>query len=272
MDAVDTAIALPRLAPITSLLSSLPVWLSGLLIIFGLPLLVVLLQALIRRRFPVLRERRHNDVAGFLLAVIGVVYAVAAGFVLIDMNGNRDEAKAAARSDALRLLAIAKGSRAMGEEVHQRVIARVLDYERAVVGTWPPGEGSSAAPEHAMDLLANEISALQPVSTAQQAFVWEAVSALSEVSVAHQELDVEGREGYLDPALWMAMLISSTATLAFCLLFGLENARLHYLMVAGVAIVVSVDLFLMVQLNYPFKGDLSVRPDTHLYVIRVLEQ
>jgi hypothetical protein len=264
--------ALPGSRSIASALASIPVWMSGLVIIIGLPLLVVGLQALIRRRFPALREGSHNDVAGFLLAVVGVVYAVAAGFVLIDMNDNRDELKAAARSDALRLLAIAKGGQVMGEEAHRRIATRVLDYERAVVRAWPPGKGSNKAAEQAMDLLIAEISVLRPTSAAQQAFVWEAVSSLAEVSVAYQELEMEGREGYIGPALWSVMLISSTATLAFCLIFGLENARLHYLMVAGAAVVVSVDLFLMVQLDYPFKGDLSVRPDTHRYVIQRLER
>lgn len=269
-ETVDTAVAFRALSQMTSILAALPAWLSGLLIIGGLPVLVAGLQALIRRSFPVLRERRQNDVAGFLLAVIGVVYAVAAGFILIDMNENRDEAKNAARSDALKLLAISKVSQVMGDEVQQQISAHVLAYERAVVESWPPGEGSTEAPERAMDRLVTEISGLRPKGLAQQAFVWDATSELMEVSVAHQNLDLEGREGYLDPALWMAMLISSSATLAFCLLFGLENARLHYLMVAGVTIVVAVDLFLMVQLNYSFKGDLSVQPDVHLHVIREL--
>ncbi|MFD0856994.1 hypothetical protein ACFQ07_32495, partial [Actinomadura adrarensis] len=122
----------------------------------------------------------------------------------------------------------------------------------------------------ALDRLLAEIEGLRPANASQEAFVWEATRELMDASVAHQKLHLEASEGFLEVALWVAMLISSVATLAFCLLFGLENAPLHYVMVAGATIVVAVNLFLIVQLNYPFKGDLSVRPDTHYYVIEQL--
>ncbi|MFD0854343.1 hypothetical protein ACFQ07_19045, partial [Actinomadura adrarensis] len=99
------------LTGIASFLVTMPVWLSGLLIIGGLPLLVAGLQALIRRRFPALRRGHHNDVAGFLLAVIGVVYAVVIGFVLIDLHENYGDAEESARSEALALMAVAETSR-----------------------------------------------------------------------------------------------------------------------------------------------------------------
>ena len=254
-----------------SSLVALSAWTSGLLIILGLPLLVTGLQALIRRHFPVLRRRRHNDVAGFLLAVIGVIYAVSIGFILIDLHENRGEAKSTAQSEALTAMAIAQASQVMGEETRLGVTEHVVAYERAVIMSWPPGEGVHG-PAQALDRLIDEVAALRPAGAAQEAFVWEATRELMEIGVAHRELHLEAREGYLHPTVWASVLLSSAATLAFCLLFGLENARLHYLMVGGVAIVVAVNLFLIVQLNYPFKGDLAVEPDTHLMVIRTLER
>ncbi|MFG2090359.1 MULTISPECIES: hypothetical protein [unclassified Spirillospora] len=255
-----------------SALATLPVWLSALLVIAGLPLLVAGFQAMVRRHFPVLRKRQHNDVAGFLLAVIGVIYAVSAGFILIDQHENRSEAKDTARSEAVSVMAVAQAGQVMGEQAQRRITERALAYERAVVASWPPGEGSTDVPARALERLVAEIAALRPVGQAQEAFVWESTRELMEVGTAHQSLHLEAREGYLDSMLWAAILISSAATLAFCLLFGLENARLHYLMVAGVAIVVAVNLFLMVQLSNPFRGDLSVQPDPHRHVIRELER
>jgi hypothetical protein len=139
-----------------------------------------------------------------------------------------------------------------------------------VIASWPPGEGGTEAPARALDRLLAGIERLRPAGESQEAFIWEATRELMDVSVAHQKLHLEAGEGFLEPALWVAMLISSMATLAFCLLFGLENAPLHYLMVAGATIVVAVNLFLIVQLNYPFIGDMSVRPEIHRYVIREL--
>jgi hypothetical protein len=267
---VGTAVTEREPTGIATFLVEMPIWLSAVLIIGGLPVLVAGLQALIRRRFPALRGGHHNDVAGFLLAVIGVVYAVVIGFMLIDLHENYDAAEEAERSEALTLMAVAETSRVLGAQSQRQITGHVLAYERAVIASWPPGSKGSETPARALERLLAEIEGLRPASESQEAFVWEATRELMDVSVAHHELHLEAREGFLEPAMWLALLISSVATLAFCLLFGLENAPLHYLMVAGAAIVVAVNLFLIVQFNYPFKGELSVRPDTHHYVIREL--
>ena len=51
--------------------------------VVGLPLLTVAVQAVVRRLAPSIVEGEHNDVAGFLIAVVGVVYAVTLAFIVI---------------------------------------------------------------------------------------------------------------------------------------------------------------------------------------------
>lgn len=267
---MDTIITCAGLARVASVAAALPLWVSGLLIVVGLPVLVAVVQAVIRRRFPVLLERRHNDVTGFLLAVIGVIYAVSAGFILLDLHDNYRETREATRAEALTLLTVAQASRVMGEEARRRVTERVLDYERATVASWPPGTGDEETVTRALDRLFDEIAALRPAGEAQKTFVRTATARLMEVDRQREELRLEAERGYLEPVLWLAMIVASAATLGFCLLFGLEQARLHYLLVGGVAVVVAVNFFLMVQLDHPFSGGLSVGPDVHRYVIREL--
>jgi hypothetical protein len=54
------------------------------------------------------------------------------------------------------------------------------------------------------------------------------------------------------------------------LLSGLESARLHYVMVAGLAAIIGTNLFLVVELNYPFAGDISVEPTSYRTVVKEL--
>ena len=54
--------------------------------------------------------------------------------------------------------------------------------------------------------------------------------------------------------MWIAILIASAITIMFALLFGLESARLHYVMVAGLAALIGTNLFLVAELNYPYRG------------------
>src|SRR6476660_5128131 len=66
-----------------SLLTGLPVWLSGLLLV-GLTTLLAMLGPHLVRHYVTLDElSANNEVAGFKFAVVGVLYAVLLAFAII---------------------------------------------------------------------------------------------------------------------------------------------------------------------------------------------
>ena len=56
---------------------------SGVLVVGGACLAAVVGLALVQRLVPVTIRREHNDVAGFIYAVLGVIYAVLLALVVI---------------------------------------------------------------------------------------------------------------------------------------------------------------------------------------------
>ena len=52
----------------------------------------------------------------------------------------------------------------------------------------------------------------------------------------------------------------SLITIAFTYLFGLDNTVVHTLMVAALAMILSLSLFTVAALDYPFKGDVRIHP------------
>jgi hypothetical protein len=49
-------------------------------------------------------------------------------------------------------------------------------------------------------------------------------------------------------------------TIAFTYLFGLDNNVIHILMVAALAMILSLSLFTIAALDYPFQGDVRIHP------------
>ena len=80
-------------------MTALPILLSGVLFVIVLPGLAILIQLAIRRRWPVLSEGEHNDVAGFIIAVVGVIYAVLLAFVVIVSWENFSQAESTVGQD-----------------------------------------------------------------------------------------------------------------------------------------------------------------------------
>ena len=54
-------------------MTALPIWLTGTLFVIALPALAIVAQLMIRRSWPALADGGHNDVAGFIIAVVGVL-------------------------------------------------------------------------------------------------------------------------------------------------------------------------------------------------------
>ena len=83
---------------------------------------------------------------------------------------------------------------------------------------------------------------------------------LNEVSSARAER-LAGAHGFLSGVFWGVVLFGGVCTLAFALLFYLENAGIQLAMVAILAALVGSMLFLLVVLDHPYAGGYSISPE-----------
>ena len=248
----------------------LNLWVLGVLLVVGIPLVTVALQATVRRLAPDIVKGEHNDVAGFLIAVVGVVYAVTLAFiVIVTWEGYRD-ARDTVHSEAGSLRSLYRDSQALPEPTRSQLGRLVLRYgEEVSTGEWPAlddGEGSRAAFDLISEMFAT-LGAIQPTTSAHEAFLSEALARLDEVSAGRAERISVAEEGLLS-ILWAAIIIGGGVTMGFALLFGVSDQRLHYLMVGAFATVLALQIFVILVLSHPFSGDLAVSPDPFLRVVR----
>lgn len=254
------------------IVAHVPAWITGVVLIVVFPLAIVAIQAVLRRTVPALKKTEHNEVAGFLVAVIGVAYAVIAGFTIIVLWEHFTEAQNATKVEALRTTPLEQGSRVFGPATQARLRREVIAYNQSVVDNWDTIKQGNASPQVRanIDAMFTTIENLRPTTDAQRAFVHEAEARLLDLSNERRHRIITAREGKLPPLMWIAILIASAITIMFALLFGLESARLHYVMVAGLAAIIGTNLFLVVELNYPFAGDISVEPTSYRTVVQEL--
>src|SRR5215217_4855055 len=81
------------------LVSTLPSWLLLLGIVVVIAGAAILVQFIVRQRFPNLRGEEHNDVTRFAFGVVGFVFAFFIGFVVSAMWGQINDADGRARSE-----------------------------------------------------------------------------------------------------------------------------------------------------------------------------
>jgi hypothetical protein len=57
-----------------------------------------------------------------------------------------------------------------------------------------------------------------------------------------------------------------------CLTCGVRDGVLRRILLVGVTAAVGINLFLVVELNYPFYGNIRIHPDSYQSVVASLER
>jgi len=254
------------------LASDVPEWVSIVVFLVGLPALMLLLQALVHRAVPHWRRGEHNDAAGVMLSAAVVVYSVAIGLCVITLWEKLEDARGATAAEATNLLAVAEGSRVFAAPVQQRIRDGVIAYNRDVVDNWRQRVHGEGAVQVSDDLarLVETVGQLQPETEAQRAFVDDAVARLDRASELRATSLRLAHDQQLPDILWLAVLGGSVVVLALCLTCGVRDGVLRLVLMVGVAATVGINLFLVVELNYPFYGSVRVGPDSYTDVLTTL--
>jgi hypothetical protein len=248
----------------------LNLWVLGVLMVVGLPLLTVAVQAAVRRLAPSIVGGEHNEVAGFLIAVVGVVYAVTLAFIVIVTWEGYREARGTVTTEAGALRSLYRDSQSLPEPTRTRLADLVVQYGREVAGPeWDAMDDGGSSPA-VFGLIGEMFSTLGTATTTtptQETFLADALVRLNELAQDRAERITAAEEGQLS-ILWVAIIVGGVLTVGFALLFGVANERLHYLMVGGFAGVLALQILVILVLSMPFSGDVRVQPEPFEHVVR----
>src|SRR5215210_2836338 len=94
--------------------------------------------ALVRRMVPIGELAEHTDVAGYVYAVIGVIYAVVLALVVIAAWEEYRDARQAAVTEASAVLNLARAANGWPDVDREEVESALVAYARQVVDVeWP---------------------------------------------------------------------------------------------------------------------------------------
>jgi hypothetical protein len=242
--------------------------LPGLLIVALATVVAVGGLVLVQRLVSTERRKQHNDVAGFIYAVLGVSYAVLLGLMLIAVWEQWNAAEDVASDEANELAGIFWYAHALPQPEGRHIQELARSYGQVVAeDEWPAMEQGRSSPKAwaTLDDLRGAILALDPPTDAQQVPYSQArydqiLEQLHGLGDARRER-LLAAEGGLPTILWVVLIGGGVITVAFTYLFGLENTGVHTLMVASLALTIALSLFTVVALDHPFMGDVRIHPD-----------
>lgn len=217
----------------------------------------------------------HHDVAGFLIAVVGVIYAVVLGFVVITVWVSFDNAQRTAdleASDAAELFSLA---RAFPDPAKSRLEHSIADYAFEVRDReWPMlASGSQDVQARRLYLNAVEEIMLRPHKHTslnddvdRVPLEERALSTLHDLS-AHRRQRLIDSEARLPAALYVALVVGAVFVLAFAFLFGVDKVVLQLTMTAIITASIGLLLGVIVCLDRPYTGAMRISPAAWTLVI-----
>jgi uncharacterized membrane protein YraQ (UPF0718 family) len=218
---------------------------------------------LVQRLVPIAVRRQHNDVAGFIYAVLGVVYAVLLGLMVVAVWEEWNTALRTVDDEASALAEIFWLADRMPESEGHHIQELIRSYARVVVDEeWPLMERKKSSPRAwaVLDEIRASLQGFDPSTPAQQVLYEQGFERMRDLANARRDRLLEAKHG-LPAILWVVLILGGIVVVSFTYLFGLESTLVHVLMVAALALIISLVLFTVAALNFPFKGDITIGPE-----------
>lgn len=240
---------------------SLPLWGTFVVTVGGFLSVTVLLGFVVARFVPQDLREQHNELAGFILAVIGVIYAVLLAFVTIGVWERFESAEARTYEEASNLAIVYRdaGSFPTGGKVR----AALHDYvEKVIKDEWPEMQQGRRSIEarQMLEAVDKDVRDL-PVRTPQLQDVHDrmldAIDKALELRDERVSMDATG----INPVMWVILFIGAFVTVAFTYLFGFKRTMMQQIMVGSLSLLIGLVIFLTIALDYPYRGGLQIQPD-----------
>lgn len=233
---------------------------NGILIVGAGILAALVLTRAATRLFRDHELRDGHDFTGAVLAIVGTLYAVLLGLVVVDAMVRFKEAMNGVQMESNCLADIFLLGDRLPEPYRQRVRDTCRSYARQVVEVeWPTMSEGHMSPETRQTALeiVTALTGFEPRTEAEKIVYPALIEQIRQFWDRRRE-----RAGNCEIGIpvveWVALVIGAAVTMFLGGLFHVGSRRLKLVVTVLSALVIGLNLYLVNLFGYPFAGDLSV--------------
>lgn len=217
---------------------------------------------ILQRIWPLEQRRQHNDLIGWQVTVVGTTYAVILGFMLYTVWTNFEIAEGNAEAEANSLVSLARSAKGLPDAPGRQI----LDLSRAYVdimltNEWPAMNRGTFSPESTRSIqqLWTAVTKTEVHTAAEQTSLDHTFTELYEMT-NHRRLRELEAIASLPGILWAVLIAGAVVTIVSACLFGSIEFKLHLIQVIMLAMLLSLVLVAIADINRPFQGSVHVSP------------
>jgi hypothetical protein len=217
---------------------------------------------------------RHKDTetVGLTYAIVAVVYAVLIAFIVVDVFETFAKGDEIATAEANKLSNLMLDSAGLPPPMGEAVRADLDKYIDIVVKSeWPSqqkGKLGDAVFEPGWTALAHlstRLAVFEPATMGQNVNKSEMLHVMNELIKARRSRILAAGE-HLPDVVWQILLLAGAVAVGYTYLFGTHSFGIHLAITGLIAATISLVFVLIIALDYPFRGEVSVGDEAFLGV------
>jgi hypothetical protein len=217
---------------------------------------------LVHHLWPTDQRQPHNDLIGWQITVLGTTYAVVIGFMLYAVWTTFQLASENAEAEANSLVNVVRSAQGLPDAQRQQIQDLGKEYVNLMLTQeWPAMNRVIVSHEsdRAVRQLWAVITKTETRNSTEQTSRDHAFSELSQMT-EHRRFRQLQVVSALPGILWAVLIAGAIVTIVSACLFGGADLKLHFVQVGALALMVSLVLVAIADINRPFQGSVHVPP------------
>lgn len=251
-----------------------PISIVGSLVVGLFVLLSLAGLVIVHNLVPVKSRRAHNDIVGFTIAVIGVVYAVLLAFIAIVAWETFRKADTIVGAEANYVGDVFRNTTGLPDDLARTLRGRLGEYVDVVIGQeWPAqqaGRVDDAAWEKGWSILSgfhSDVARFRPANAGEAVLQAQLLRGLSSLYDARRGRLLAAQD-HISEVVWWIIALGAMLTVGSTYLFGPPSVIMHAVITAMLAASLGFVVVLIVAHDYPFRGSPSVSEEAFRAVQR----
>jgi hypothetical protein len=236
-------------------------FIQGTIIIGGSVAIALLGLWFVRLKIsPELLQENH-EVAGYMLSIVGTLYAVLLGLIVVNVQDKFENANQMALHEADCLSDLAHLSELYSKEDSQEIMRHLYAYAKtAREQDWSKISVQEAKEETLPHYRAlwHAINKLELTNVKQQNSFSTVLVAMTRLADARRFRMVAGHN-VLPPILWAVLIIGELLIVWFTYFFFVKSMRAQTMMTVFVVVFLSLIIFLVFLYDNPYRSELGAR-------------
>lgn len=242
---------------------SVPTWIWGTMVVILLDGAACTGLFVFHRIVHIDVRRAHNDLTGFTVAVISVTYAVLLAFIAIATWESFANAEDIVDREADCVGSIYRDTQGLPPSMGQDIRIDIRKYVNTVVEQEWPRQQAGDLPTQGWEPLRqvhSTIVTMQPVTLGEAVIQAELLKTLNMLYSARSSR-ISAAQGHIPEVIWWVIFLGGTLTVGYTYLFGFRDFWMHLITTAAVSTSLALVVVLIIAMDWPFRGKVSVTPD-----------